>query len=477
MWLEHMLSSLSGTKGKNRVVVDYDLLMRSPADELGRIAKKFPLTLDQVALDQFISSFLDHKLQHSVFSLHELLEQKTCHRLVADVYETLLGLADDSLLDDEKITEKVKNWRKAYNEMDVLIRLTDQLCTKTKNLEQQRTELSQVALQYKHLVSELRSKQIDTDKLISRYKRDVADREARLASSQDVISNLEKRVAFDRIDEKNGKDDKLEIYKGGNIRQIGRIFQNITKKSAFTYYRFLKKVKESKLFDEAWYARQYPDVELNKFDPLKHYFLYGSKEGRNPNPYFDTKWYLSTYPDVEKSNINPLYHYIVFGAKEFRKPNRYFAIYWYLNQYQDVAASKMDPLLHYIKYGESEGRCPNPYFFPLWYLKEYPDVLNSGLGPLAHFLIIGEHEGRNPNPYFITKWYLEEYPDVEGSNYRPLEHYFTIGDHEGKCPNPYFLSDWYLKEYSDIDEKGLNGFLHFCILEQAKVEDLDHFLI
>ena len=77
-------------------------------------------------------------------------------------------------------------------------------------------------------------------------------------------------------------------------------------------------VRKSPLFDEEWYLRTYPDVAELGVDPVRHYCLFGWKEGRNPSEYFNTNDYLSLNLDVKASGVNPLAHYIKFGAKEGR---------------------------------------------------------------------------------------------------------------------------------------------------------------
>src|SRR5882672_7632611 len=85
------------------------------------------------------------------------------------------------------------------------------------------------------------------------------------------------------------------------------------------------------LFDETFYATSYPDVIAVGADPFEHFFLYGYKEGRKPNPIFDPIWYVTTYPDVQEAH----------------------------------------PLLHYASVGEPDGRRPSPYFQPAWYREKY----------------------------------------------------------------------------------------------------------
>lgn len=85
----------------------------------------------------------------------------------------------------------------------------------------------------------------------------------------------------------------------------------------------MKSIKASGLFDEKWYLQEYPDVEREKVNSIKHYMLHGYKEGRNPSPNFDTLWYLEAYPEVAAEKINPLFHYIKYGQNEGRKPMRF----------------------------------------------------------------------------------------------------------------------------------------------------------
>jgi len=75
-------------------------------------------------------------------------------------------------------------------------------------------------------------------------------------------------------------------------------------------------LKQSSLFDEAYYCLQYPDVRQADVDPLWHFTSFGWKEGRNPSSLFDTKNYIHENPEVLYANINPLIYYIKTGRSE-----------------------------------------------------------------------------------------------------------------------------------------------------------------
>ena len=77
-------------------------------------------------------------------------------------------------------------------------------------------------------------------------------------------------------------------------------------------------LRNSDLFDSDYYLNRYSDVKNSNQDPLLHYLMFGTKEGRNPSTEFNTKYYLDSNPDVKASGINPLLHYLLHGRKEGR---------------------------------------------------------------------------------------------------------------------------------------------------------------
>jgi hypothetical protein len=79
-----------------------------------------------------------------------------------------------------------------------------------------------------------------------------------------------------------------------------------------------------------------------------------------PNPVFDTDWYLSVNPDVRASRSDPLEHYFLYGSSEGRDPSPAFDATAYLDRYEDVWVAGIEPLLHYLPHGAAEGRTARP---------------------------------------------------------------------------------------------------------------------
>lgn len=119
-------------------------------------------------------------------------------------------------------------------------------------------------------------------------------------------------------------------------------------------------IRQSGLFDGAWYLETYPDVAARGFDPVLHYVRYGADEGRDPNHLFSSTWYFTTYADVAAKRDNPLVDYIRQERSGQRNPSPLFNAGWYLSTNPDVGSAGLSPLLHYLRHGMREGRSPRP---------------------------------------------------------------------------------------------------------------------
>ena len=111
----------------------------------------------------------------------------------------------------------------------------------------------------------------------------------------------------------------------------------------------------SGLFDPTFYLSQYKDVADSGVNPLEHYILVGTTEGRKPNLYFDTAYYLQKNPDVAASGVNPLLHYLVDGFKEGRDPSAEFKRRLSRTQKPELLSAGVNPLSHLLKYGEIDS--------------------------------------------------------------------------------------------------------------------------
>ena len=196
-------------------------------------------------------------------------------------------------------------------------------------------------------------------------------------------------------------------------------------------------IRDSGLFDAAWYAKKYRDVAATALDPLDHFLRIGIYMGREPGPLFDSKHYCRQLEQIscDRNSESPLVDYLSQGWREGLNPNPFFDVSFYLENNPDVAAAGIEPLGHFIRFGSSEARNPHPIFDIAFYLEKNPDVAQSGVGPLQHFVLNGLHEGRAPNADFSAEDYLAQNPDVAQSGMPASFHYAVYGYKENRSMN------------------------------------------
>ena len=136
-------------------------------------------------------------------------------------------------------------------------------------------------------------------------------------------------------------------------------------------------LRQSGLFDEAWYARRNPDVVAGRLEPLQHFLLQGWLEGRNPNPYFDIDYYLAENPDVRAAGINPLLHYILAGEARGRAPSAVFDTAWYASHH--AVPPGMSALAHFLELRTTGMVSPIAEFDAGYYLATNKDIAAAGI--------------------------------------------------------------------------------------------------
>lgn len=73
----------------------------------------------------------------------------------------------------------------------------------------------------------------------------------------------------------------------------------------------LEMLRDSALWDPAWYLRTYPDVVELGEDPALHFLRHPYYPVRHPSEQFDVRQYLIDHPDAVEERINPLIHFLL----------------------------------------------------------------------------------------------------------------------------------------------------------------------
>jgi hypothetical protein len=83
----------------------------------------------------------------------------------------------------------------------------------------------------------------------------------------------------------------------------------------------LELLRDSPLFDAAWYLRAYHDVVRSGQEPGLHFLRHAVNPFRSPSPHFDTAEYVEDHPEVLDLEVNPLVHFL--ATPEGRAATRY----------------------------------------------------------------------------------------------------------------------------------------------------------
>lgn len=263
--------------------------------------------------------------------------------------------------------------------------------------------------------------------------------------------------------------------------------------------RRIKRIE--KLFDDEFYAAQYPGNNGRK----KQYVRHHSFLGRFPNPLFNPTYYRIKYltrntkkePLCEYLNtfsaasINPhvLFQSEYYNEQVKRKFRRVSALEHYLKQpfKKNISPTPLfDPLfyktqnlldvrpnepalLHYLRVGESLGFKPNESFNPEDYTKplkpnNWSSLAYSAISKLEYYALEQEEMLKlldlkpllNTHQYFQDKelaakifdeqYYLSHNQQSVGQH-DPLDHYLQVGSALGRYPHPLFNSNFYRYQY------------------------------
>ncbi len=181
----------------------------------------------------------------------------------------------------------------------------------------------------------------------------------------------------------------------------------------------------NRYFDPKWYLKQYPFIAVYQYPLLLHYHYIGWKKNMDPGPDFSTQGYLKTYPDVARAGIDPLSHFVLYGSKEGRMVNnnpegitdsRRLKIFNCINvrnslgleigpSYNPVLPKKEGFNIHVLDHCSREGLVEiyKPFGVDTDKIESVDYILSGGS--------ISETLGKNRYDYIIASHVLEHIPD------------------------------------------------------------------
>ena len=237
------------------------------------------------------------------------------------------------------------------------------------------------------------------------------------------------------------------------------------------------KLSPKRDFDTETYLANNPDVAEHGRNAFLHFCLAGRYEGRKSHsdtsrqkgadqnvrieyelnkikPFFDANFYRRTYADmIDETDDGALKHFVIFGWREGRDPAENFSVNGHLKQNPDLQGTDINPFLDYLEREGSEQKIlprgpekapvninqadldiVRSHFNADFYRAQNEDVVGNDEQLLVHFMELGWLERRDPSPQFSVSYYLEKNPDIAANFINPFLHFVMFGQAEGRRP-------------------------------------------
>ncbi|MBR1507051.1 MAG: hypothetical protein IJ619_03535 [Eubacterium sp.] len=303
--------------------------------------------------------------------------------------------------------------------------------------------------------------------------------------------------------------NRTYVY-GSDVGLCARIkaFTTIERTVKTSYATVYDGIDYSSVYDYNYYVSKYPDVwkalKANDAAVLRHFVLFGMKEGRRGNDAFDVYSYKNAYADLRNvygDNLAAYYqHYARWGRKEGRNRIKnvttrvgkvtmldgvdYSAVFdadYYFGKNPDIVKAygtnnDIAALRHFVNFGMAEGRKGNAPFNVISYAYRYPDIRHIYKNDLKryymHFQNFGKKEGRvgigctEMRGYYTSysgtdyslvydyNHYVLRYPDIKKAygldDQRTLEHFVKFGMSEGRQAKTTFNLNVYKSKNADL---------------------------
>ncbi|MBX9577627.1 MAG: sulfotransferase [Chthoniobacterales bacterium] len=124
IWITSLLSSLTHSDGHQRVLVDYDELIKHPSHQMERVATALNLKIDEEQLQNYSRHFIDPSLRHQFFPDYHFENDDLCLKLAVEMYGTLLSVAmDQTSFHDLK--KSLQKWSKTLASVQGLLTMLE----------------------------------------------------------------------------------------------------------------------------------------------------------------------------------------------------------------------------------------------------------------------------------------------------------------------------------------------------------------
>ncbi|MEO7841488.1 MAG: glycoside hydrolase family 99-like domain-containing protein [Anaerolineales bacterium] len=188
LWLQHVLPTILETRGTRRVVVDYDLLMDAPIEQLTRISRDLEMPIPEEAngrLKDFAENFLEKGLRHSSYALDQTFSDRSLPPDTIKAYQLLLQVARDEIsIDSNEVQTTFEN-------IEANLRAYASIFNYANQLEAERSVLYYDRLSQ---IADRDAKIADRDAKIADHEAKIAAHDIKIRQNNQTIQELRQQL-------------------------------------------------------------------------------------------------------------------------------------------------------------------------------------------------------------------------------------------------------------------------------------------
>lgn len=124
IWISSLLSSLIHSEGHERILVDYDELIKNPSRQMERVAVALNLKIDEEQLRGYSGHFIVPSLRHQFFPNYHFANHDLCLQLAVEIYDALLAVAMDQKLFSD-LQKPLQKWSKVLASVQGLLTMLE----------------------------------------------------------------------------------------------------------------------------------------------------------------------------------------------------------------------------------------------------------------------------------------------------------------------------------------------------------------
>ncbi len=249
---------------------------------------------------------------------------------IREMYARLGGGLQDRWLLGERTSQMERGSAELAQKTAECERLHSELATRTAETQPLREQLARAVAERDAMQAELTRTTAERQRLqgqVSQVTQQTRELQASIANREAELRSITSSTSWKMTGVVRAVGERMPSGAKSRIKSAMRLAWwtvtlrlpgEVRRRAQFR--RDKQVVSGSELFDRDWYLAQNPDVAQAGVDPVEHYLLSGSLEGRAPSLQFDGKWYLKQNPDVASAGMNPLVHYVGWGKAEGRLP-------------------------------------------------------------------------------------------------------------------------------------------------------------